>query len=114
VKTNISCLSHGIRHIFLNGKVKRSCYLLQTKYVISLRNLLYQLYYNYYYQVEGETCQAVYMFGRIPVGTCDKGLHCVQNTNDHLIIGVGLCQRSNKGMVISCYQVTLDVFYLLI
>ena len=28
-------------------------------------------------QMEGETCQAVYMFGMIPSGTCDQGLQCV-------------------------------------
>ena len=27
--------------------------------------------------MEGERCQAEYMFGTIPAGTCDQGLHCV-------------------------------------
>nr|KAG5691956.1 hypothetical protein BaRGS_011347 [Batillaria attramentaria] len=42
--------------------------------------------------MEGEICQAEHMFGMIPQGTCDSGLHCQKQ--DHMAFGTGLCVKS--------------------
>lgn len=50
-------------------------------------------------KVEGETCQATYMFGMIPAGRCDDGLECVHVTSEHVRLGLGQCQK--KQVVVS-------------
>ena len=44
-------------------------------------------------QMEGERCQAEYMFGIIPAGSCDQGLHCVKQKN--MALGAGKCVKSH-------------------
>ncbi|XP_060084426.1 insulin-like growth factor-binding protein 2 [Ylistrum balloti] len=49
-------------------------------------------------KVEGEACQATYMFGIIPAGRCDDGLECVHDTTEHSRLGVGSCQRKQDSV----------------
>ncbi|XP_069133888.1 insulin-like growth factor-binding protein 2 [Argopecten irradians] len=44
-------------------------------------------------KVEGEACQAIYMFGLLPAGRCDDGLECVHANTEHSRLGVGTCQK---------------------
>ncbi|KAK7099527.1 uncharacterized protein [Littorina saxatilis] len=44
-------------------------------------------------KIEGEDCQAEFMFGMIPSGQCDQGLHCVKQ--EHRAFGVGTCAQSH-------------------
>ncbi|KAJ8298680.1 hypothetical protein KUTeg_022740 [Tegillarca granosa] len=50
-------------------------------------------------KVEGELCQATYMFGIIPAGSCDKGLTCIQQSHDHIAFGRGTCVKTEPTKV---------------
>ena len=53
-------------------------------------------------QMEGENCQAEYLFGVIPSGTCDQGLHCVKQ--DNMAFGAGICVKSHPDVDLGLHR----------
>ncbi|XP_067656019.1 venom protein 302-like [Haliotis asinina] len=58
-------------------------------------------------KVEGEACQATYMHGIIPQGSCDKGLVCQKD--QMAIFGAGICVKdtSKRSTKTKCQQMRM-------